>query len=153
LQAAQVLGGWGMQESALPSLVKLLEHPDTNVRLQAAEVLSRWGMQESAVPSLVNLLEDPDANVRYQAAQLLGGWGRKHPNVAGIILQELSDQPISAIAALFQQADRSANKPIAMVQRITLASLLQPRDIDSPRMAALRSILGEIVWQTFATTA
>ena len=85
LLAADVLGGWGYQEEAVPALVGLLEDAHAHVRSRAAWVLGGWGRQEEALAAVVGLLEDADAYVRLSAANVLGGWGHRAEAVPALV--------------------------------------------------------------------
>ena len=94
-RAAQVLGNWGDQVTAVPALLKLLESPEADIRLKAAEVLAKWGDQVTAVPALLKLLESPEADIRLKAAEVLAKWGDQVTAVPALV--KLLESPEAAI--------------------------------------------------------
>ncbi len=59
-------------EAAIPRLITLLEHQDSDVREGAAYALGE-SKSEAAIPGLIKLLEHEDSNVRDSAASVLRG--------------------------------------------------------------------------------
>jgi HEAT repeat protein len=64
---------FGQETEAIDTLLFLLDHQDSYVRLNAAAELGRSGKaSKSVVNRLLSLLSDEDSDVRYSAAQALG---------------------------------------------------------------------------------
>ena len=94
---------WGLQETvvdslgrigkpAVPALVRMLRHPETDRRIQAADILARIGPQaEEAVPGLVEALEDPDPRVRKAVVRALGQIGSGASQAVGPLLHVLEE--------------------------------------------------------------
>jgi HEAT repeat protein len=61
-------------DEAIPRLLKLVEHSDSNVRRMAVSALGAIG-SEVAIPGLLKLLKDSDTNVRSSAVSALGAIG------------------------------------------------------------------------------
>lgn len=61
-------------EMAVPSLLKLLQHPDTHVGRSASEALELI-KSDTAVPTLLELIEHSNSDVRWRAAWVLGELG------------------------------------------------------------------------------
>lgn len=86
--AANVLGEVGAQR-AYPSLVRLLDDPEDEVRSKAAAALGRLG-DSRAVPHLLDhLLTDPTSFVRVRIAASLGNFGG--PQVIDRLVRALGD--------------------------------------------------------------
>ncbi|MDB9383902.1 HEAT repeat domain-containing protein [Nodularia spumigena CS-584] len=62
--------GLTKSNKAIPGLIKLLEHEDSDVRWSAALALGEI-KSEAAIPGLIKLLEDEDSDVRWSAADAL----------------------------------------------------------------------------------
>jgi HEAT repeat protein len=61
--------------NSVPDLIKLLNHPNSQVRSRASTVLGEMGESaKKAIPNLIPLLKDPEAGVRWDAAIALGRW-------------------------------------------------------------------------------
>lgn len=96
-------GDWDMQdtvadslarigEPAVPSLVRMLRHPQAKRRVQAAEILARIGPQaKEGVPGLVEALADPDPDVRKAVARALGQIGPAAADAVGPLLRVLEE--------------------------------------------------------------
>lgn len=79
-------------EPAVPSLVRMLRHPQAKRRVQAAEILARIGPQaKEGVRGLVEALEDPDPDVRKAAARALGQIGPAAADAVGPLLRVLEE--------------------------------------------------------------
>ncbi|MEA5609340.1 HEAT repeat domain-containing protein [Nodularia spumigena] len=63
--------GLTKSNKAIPGLIKLLEHEDSDVRWSAASALGEI-KSEAAIPGLIKLLEHEDSSVRWSAASALG---------------------------------------------------------------------------------
>jgi HEAT repeat protein len=87
-------------ESAVPALVRSLNHPDPVLRLRAAKILGRIGPEaRSAVPQLVSTLRDPQLPVRKAAIWALGQIGPDAAEAVDPLLNVLNasateDEPI-----------------------------------------------------------
>jgi hypothetical protein len=89
-------------DDAIPSLVKLLEQPDAEVRSRALLTMCYLSPHATTlVPVIVPLLDDQDENVRWHAANALGCFGPEArlalPSLLRIIEAETSQ--ISAFVA------------------------------------------------------
>ncbi|GAF95889.1 unnamed protein product [marine sediment metagenome] len=86
----------------LPTLLKELASPDTEIRYEAAEACAELGAEE-AIPSLKELIADPDIDVQFAAIQALGKIGG---NEAKECLEQCLDGPSEAIYQAAEQALR-----------------------------------------------
>jgi HEAT repeat protein len=71
--AADLLAGFGRRSAAFA--VRLLAHPDAEVRVKAVEMFYRTGHIRDAMPALFAALNDPDLRVRQGARYHLGSCG------------------------------------------------------------------------------
>ena len=82
-------------ESAVPSLERMLRHPDPQRRIEAAQILARIGPDaHEAVPGLVAALDDGEITVRKAAARALGQIGPKASQAVGPLLRLLEDEEV-----------------------------------------------------------
>jgi vesicle coat complex subunit len=95
--AAVALGNIGL-ETAIPSLLQLVEHPDIDVRWSAAKALGKIG-SETAIDALLKLVEDADSLVRRSAVQALGKIGSETAIDALLKLVEHPDIDVRGRAA------------------------------------------------------
>ncbi|MBP5971912.1 HEAT repeat domain-containing protein [Brasilonema sp. CT11] len=122
-------------EAAIPGLIKLLEHQDSEVRRDAASALRKIGSSQ-AIPGLIKLLEHQNSSVRRSAASALEKIGSSQAIPGLIKLLEHQDSEVRRIAA-------SALGEIGSSQAIPgLIKLLGHQDSEVRRIAA--SALGEI---------
>jgi len=77
-------------DEAIPGLLKLVEHSDSDVRRSAADALGKIG-SEAAVQGLLKLVTDSDSGVRSRAADALGQIGSEVAIPGLIKLLEDSD--------------------------------------------------------------
>ncbi|MEQ8381224.1 MAG: HEAT repeat domain-containing protein [Coleofasciculus sp. A1-SPW-01] len=85
-------------DSAIPGLLKLVEHSDSNVRSRAADALGNIG-SETAIPGLLKLLEHSDSDVRWRAAYALGKIGSENAIPGLLKLLEDADSYVRLKAA------------------------------------------------------
>ncbi|MEP6488282.1 HEAT repeat domain-containing protein [Microcoleus vaginatus GB2-A3] len=122
-------------EKAIPGLLKLVEHSDSDVRSSAADALAKIG-DKKAIPGLLKLLEHSDSDVRSSATDALGKIGEEK-GIPGLLkLLEHSDSDVRRVAAdaLGKIGDEKAI-PV-------LLKLLEHSDSSVRRMAA--DALGKI---------
>jgi HEAT repeat protein len=108
--AADALGNIG-DGRAIPGLLKLVEHSDSDVRRRAADALGNIG-DEKAIPGLLKLVEDSDSDVRSTAADALGNIGdnRAIPGLLKLVEDSDSDVRSTAADALGNIAKQHAEK-------------------------------------------
>ena len=127
--------GEARSDEAIPGLLKLVEHSDSDVRGMAADALGKIG-DEQAIPGLLKLVEDSDSDVRWRAADALGKIGDEQAIPGLLKLVEHSDSDVRWIAA-------DALGKIGDGQAIPgLLKLLEDSDSDVRRMVA--DALGKI---------
>jgi HEAT repeat protein len=85
-------------KEAIPALIKLNGHENTNVRFQAIRALGKIGRPSASfTPEVVKLLEtDPAERIREISAEVLGMFGpavaAEHPRVVPALMQALKDE-------------------------------------------------------------
>jgi len=90
---------------AVEPLVKLCEHPVTNVRRAALRTLGGLGSRAIyALPRLVESLDDPSADVRAQAAEAIGRIGPAAAHEASALQERLFDSSRVRSSALLALA-------------------------------------------------
>jgi ribosomal 30S subunit maturation factor RimM len=95
--AADALGNIG-DAQAIPGLLKLVEHSDSEVRKLAADALGNIG-DAQAIPGLLKLVEYSDSEVRKLAADALGKIGDAQAIPGLLKLVEDSDSYVRSTAA------------------------------------------------------
>lgn len=98
-------GGYAVELTKLPILVKALRHEHAYIRGRAAEVLGEKGFRaKAAVPALIEILKDEDATVRYQAVHALGRIRQEAnitvPALSGCLQDDNSKVRSAAVPAL-----------------------------------------------------
>lgn len=104
---------------ALPSLLKLLENSEHEIRIFAANILGDIGRKES-VSGLIRALSDPDANVRTASAEALGKIGdeRSVPHLEKLIMNETGpDSQWPALAAIDALAQIGGKEVLRILNR------------------------------------
>ncbi len=96
-------------DEAIPGLVKLIEHSDSDVPGMAAHTLRKIG-DEAAIPGLLKLIEHLDSDVRWSAADALGKIGDKAAIPGLLKLLEYSDDDVRkmVVDALGKIGDKDA---------------------------------------------
>ncbi len=94
---AELLGEVRSDE-AIPELLKLVEHSDSDVRRMAADALGNMG-DDRAIPGLLKLVEHSDSSVRTSAAYALGNIGDEKAIPGLLKLVEYSDSSVRRMAA------------------------------------------------------
>ncbi|MEG4971849.1 HEAT repeat domain-containing protein, partial [Microcoleus sp. K4-B3] len=85
-------------DEAIPGLLKLTEHSDSDVRWRAADALGKIG-DEKVIPGLLKLVEDSESDVRSRAVYALGEIGDAQA-IAGLLkLVEASESDLRSSAA------------------------------------------------------
>ncbi|MEG4493943.1 HEAT repeat domain-containing protein, partial [Microcoleus sp. D3_18_C4] len=90
--------GEARSDEAIPELLKLVEHSDSDVRRMAAYALGNIG-DAQAIPGLLKLVEDSDSHVRRSAADALGAIGDEQAIPGLLKLVEDSDSHVRRSAA------------------------------------------------------
>ena len=85
-------------DDAIPGLLTLLEHSDSDVRWMAADALGKIG-SEAAIPGLLKLVEDSDSQVRSIVAYAFG--------------EIASDATISGLFKLVEDSDSDVRNSVA----------------------------------------
>ncbi len=96
-------------DEAIPGLLKLIEHSDSDVPGMAAHTLRKIG-DEAAIPGLLKLIEHLDSDVRWSAADALGKIGDKAAIPGLLKLLEYSDDDVRkmVVDALGKIGDKDA---------------------------------------------
>jgi HEAT repeat protein len=90
-RAAQEYLSQTHSETAPYSVIRLLDHPDEEIRAEAAWILSKWLHDPNIIPPLVRLLASSDQQTHFTAASLLGKIGTPEA-LAAIAAWEASQQ-------------------------------------------------------------
>ncbi|WP_445306725.1 HEAT repeat domain-containing protein [Microcoleus vaginatus] len=116
-------------DEAIPELLKLVEHSDSDVRRMAADALGKIG-DEKAIPGLLKLVEDSESDVRSSAAYALGkiGDGKAIPALLKLVEDSSYFVRSSAAYALGKIGDEKAIPG--------LLKLVEHSDSDVRRVAA-----------------
>ena len=78
---------------AVPSLTKLLSHPEPVIRTRAADTLGDMGLNaRKALPKLVEKLTDENEKVRHHVAEALGTVSSDSPAAVEPLVQSLADK-------------------------------------------------------------
>lgn len=131
--AAQILGR-RRATGSVPTLVRLLEHPDDNVAVAAIEALGRIGGR-AAVDSLIDIVSSGNFFRVFPAIDVLGRSGDPRAVAPLAALLENPHYGFEAVRALGRTGEKAAVAP--------LSSLLSRRDDAGVRLAAMA--LAELV--------
>jgi HEAT repeat protein len=128
MYAATALGE-ARDPSAVPHLIRLLQHPDLNVAQAAIDALGKLRAQSAAAP--IEAMLEADPWLRFAAAHALGEIG--HPGSVHALMRGTSDPAISELA--IEALGKVATVPAATVLAETICNRADNENFDGCLLA------------------
>jgi HEAT repeat protein len=136
-----ILSGLGPASTpTIPSLISLIEHPDSEVSCQALRLLGELRLSpEVVVPALAQTLSSKNDNRRFTAATALAAYGLASRSASAALIQALGDHWGYVVINSISAIEQFAGTPEAQAAVPKLQQLLKHHD-DSIRISSARTL-------------